>query len=666
MTESAIKPYWASVDSTEIADNILDKVEDYYEFLQMSGRLDLYRRSWTYYYRPQVQGAMLNPVGEQGELTAMVVNNYRNFLSHLETMTTQQEATFEPQATNSDQQSQEQVILAVGLLDYYMREKRIDRYIQKATKESLIGADGFVRVEWDANGGKIYGQTPTGAPVYQGDIKCSNYSILSCIRDVTLTGPNDDDWMVLRDFQNKYTLAAKFPEIADKILEDQPDSLELTKTTLLSYEFLEKSDQIPVYTLLHKATPAMPQGRYTQILTNGTVMMDGPIPYDQMHVYRIAPDEQLGTIFGYTTGYDLLPIQEAQDILYSTVITNQSTHGVQNVLAPKGHDLSVSQIAGGMNLMEYDPKIGKPESLNLTNTPPEIFNFIQMLDKAGETTSGVNSVARGNPESSLKSGAALALIQSQAIQFSMPLQKSYANLVEDVGTGIINILKMFAATPRVAAIVGESNRPYLKSFSGNDLSMINRVTVDMGNPLTKTTSGKVNLAEMLADRNMLENSDQFLQVVTTGNLAPAIEGKQAQLNLIKGENEGLSKGQQQRALITDNHAKHILEHGVVLSSPEARQGSTSPSMQATLAHIQEHLALAQSPGYQAIAAMLGHQIMTPMVQPAPQGAGGVGNMMNATPPVMQDASNVRQPNMPNPPQGADQRSTEIIQGQQSA
>lgn len=662
MNPSAVKPYWASVEPNEIADNILEKVDDYYKYLSMSGRLDLYRRSWSYYYRPRVTGGMLNPVGQQGELTSLSVNHYRNLLLHLETMTVQQRANFEPRATNSDVKSQSQCILAAGLLDYYMREKKLERNVKQGVKDCLIFAEAFVRAEWDATSGDVYGKTPTGAPAYQGDMKYTNYTPLTNVRDYTRDSALADDWNILRNFKNKYTLAAKFPDIADKILEDSIDPIQVYSTTLTDVMGLEESDNIAVYTLLHKPTPALPQGRYTEVLDNGTVLMDGPIPYRETHVYRIAPDEESGTIFGYTVGFDLLPIQEAVDILYSTVITNQSTFGVQNILTPKGHDLSTSQMAGGLNVMEYDPKTGKPEALNLTSTPPEIFNFISQLEALAETLSGVNSVARGNPEASLKSGAALALVQSMAIQFSMGLQQSYAQLVEDIGTGTINILKDFAAVPRVAEITGKSNRPLMKEFSGQDLDSINRVTVDMGNPMTRTTAGKVNLADAFMEKGMISNPDQYIQVVTTGRLEPIIEGKQAQLLLIKAENEGLAEGQAQRAVITDDHAKHILEHGTVLASPEARANGDSPAMQATLAHIQEHISLAQSPGYQMMAQMLGHQVM---VAPAtPQGAPAPGEMMDQAPPVVQQAQGVNLPSMPQPPPGTDERSAEVIQQMQ--
>lgn len=658
-----IDQYWAAAGAKDISNEILDKVENYYKFLSLSGRLDLYRRSWMYYYRPRVTGGRLNPIGEQGELTSLSVNHYRNLLSHLETMTTQQRPAFEPRATNSDEKSQAQVVLASGLLDYYMREKKMERYIKSGTKDSLIFGEAFVRCEWDATGGNVYGKTESGAAVYEGDMKYSNYTPLNCIRDFTLEAATEADWEILRDTQNKYTLAAKYPELADDILDDSMDLLEYAATTTLQAFGYEDSDNIFVYTLLHKPTAALPQGRLTQVLDNGTVLLDGPLPYKKTHVYRIAPDEETGTIFGYTVGFDLLAVQEAIDILYSTVISNQSTFGVQNILVPKGHDISTSQLSGGLNVTEYDPQVGKPEAFNLTSTPPEIFNFITMLERTGETLSGVNSVARGNPEASLKSGAALALVQSMAIQFSQNLQQSYARLVEDVGTGTIEILQDFASVPRVAAIAGKSNRPYMKQFSGADLSQVNRVMVDMGNPLTRTTAGKVNLADSLAERNMIDNPDQYIQVITTGRLEPVIESKQSQLLLIKGENEKLSDGIEQPVLATDNHMQHLLEHAVVTNDPEIRANPNSPVVAATLKHVQEHLDMLKDPNILYIMS-----ILYPNARPAPPPPAppvDPAQMMNPAPPVMQEAAQVNMPNMPSPPAGTDAQSASIIEGQQA-
>lgn len=654
--------YWASAPVTEIADRMLDKVDKYFLYLSQSGRLDLYRRSWNYYYRPQMMSGMLAPVGQQGELTAISVNHYRNLLMHLETMTLSQRVNFEARATNSDVKSQSQVILANSLLDYYMRIKRMERFIKQGVKDGLMLSEGFVRAEWDVTGGEIYGKTATGAPVYQGDIKYSNYTSLGCIRDFTKQSfERKSDWVILRDFANKFDLAAKFQDLREEIISDNTNQLYEARTTVFGFFNIQETDQIAVYTLLHPPTPSMPQGRFTTCLDNGTVMQDGPIPYEDTHVYRIAPDEQSGTIFGYTVAFDLLPIQEALDIVYSTAITNISTFGVQNILMPKGHDISTSQLSGGLNVVEYDPKVGKPEPLNLTSTPPEVYNFATMLENVQQTLAGVDSVTRGDPAAQLKSGSALALVAAQSIQFSMSLQQSYAQLVEDLGTGTIELLQTFAAVPRIAEIAGKSNRPLMKEFTGQDLDSIQRVQVDMGNPITRTTAGKVNLADAFLEKGFVENPDQYIQVVTTGILQPVIEGKQANLLLIKGENEQLAANVPQRALITDNHAKHILEHTTVLANPEIRQDPNNPIVQLTLDHIQEHLNLMQSPGYQMLAPSLGHQVMAP---PQAPGAPSAGGEMNPTPPVAQAAQGVNPPNMPNPPAGASPEDAQTIEQMQ--
>ncbi len=650
--------YWASVPSDEIADNIMDKVNKYYEYVQITGRMGLWKRSYAYYYRALQTGARLNPVGEQGELTAICINDFRNLLLHIETIITQQKAAFQAKATNTDVESMAQCELADALLAYYMSEKRLERNFVQAVKESLIFSEGFVRVEWDANGGEVYGQTETGATIYEGDLKYTNYNPFDVIRDCARTTAAQNPWEILRDFQNKFDLVAKFPDLKEKILNDSIDSLKLAASSSVNIWAFEESDNVPVYTLIHAPTPALPNGRYTTCLENGTVMQDGPIPYTRTHVYRITPDEQVGTIFGFSTAFDLLPLQEASDILHSTVITNQSTMGVQNILVPKGHDLSISQLAGGMNMIECDMKMGEPKALQLTATAPEIFNYIQIIAQKAETVSGIDALTRGNANDAIKagmSGSALALIQSMSIQFNSGLQRSYVRLAEDVGTGSINILKQFASVPRVAEIVGKSKRPLMKEFTGQDLSGVNRVTIDLGNPMTNTVAGKTNMADLFLERGMIENPDQYIQVISTGRLEPVIEGKQAQLLLIKGENEQLAQGVAQRVLATDNHQKHILEHTVILSNPEIRQDPNSPIVVVTLEHIQEHLNMANDPNVQRMMMILHQEAIPPMPIPG----------MGLAPMMGQEPQQPSQPSMPQPPQGADPASQEAIAQQAS-
>lgn len=665
--------YWAAKPGDEIGPELMKKAQDYYEYLLTSGRLDLWRKSYEWYYRPAIKGGKVNSAGESGEYTTITINNYRNLLRHLFTMTTSQRPAFEPRATNTDQKSQAQCILAKGLLEYYLREKKIERFLKLAVEYALCFDEGFNVLYWNATTGKEYGVNPdTGATIYEGDAEIETVMPLDMIRDALRNSAIGHEWKMPRTWKNKFTLSAKYPEFKDKIMSlanSEFKYYDWRRTRIYAYG-KDNTDEIPYYEFRHLPTPALPQGRLVQLVSDDIVLSDGPLPYKDLAVYRIAGGEFFGTPFGYSVAYDLMPVQELYDILHSTVATNQSTYGVQNVYMQKGNAVEVTSLEGGMKLIEGNNETG-PQPLNLTSTPPEIFNYIGSLNQIMETLSAVNSVARGNPESSLgkgASGAAMALVNAQAIQFNAELQESYVELCEDVGTGLLLMLKEFAQVPRVAAIAGKSNRSYMKEFTGQDLDEIERVTVDQGNPMLNTTAGKTNLAEMMIQAGLINEPEQLLQVMTTGKTEPVYENAQANLMNIRGENEDLAEGKTPSVVMIDNHPIHVKEHSVVLASPEARQNPTIVT--ATLDHIMQHIQQ-YSKMSPILAIMLGMppppQPM-PMPQPGQPPAPNTGAPMQAVPavnPVTQEAAKIKPARMPKPPRGTDQGSANIINAQRA-
>jgi hypothetical protein len=661
MNESISDIYWAKKPSDDCVKEILDKVDTYYLYLRSCGRLALWRMSWLYYYRARSTGGSLNKAGINNQFTTMAVNNYKNLLSHVEAITTQQRVAFEPKATNSDHSSQSQVILARTLLDYYMREKKLDDNFSTAVKTCLIFGEAYVTVAWDFDIGNEHGLKEDGkTPAKNGDVKYTNFDPFNVIKDYTNTSSNSDQYYILRTFENKHDIIATQPEDKwDDILSSSTDMAVMQDTIICDYS-INDSEKAVVYTLLHERTPALPAGRLLRCLDNGTVLEDGPLPYERTHVYRISQDNEIGTNYGYTVGNDLMQIQQLFDVLNSTVVTNQTTFGVQNIAISRAANIGLPQMVGSLNLIEYDPDTrggGAPTPLQLTQTAAEVFNYLQSVNGYMENISGINSVVRGNPDASLTSGVALALVQSQAIQFQQPLHKAYVTMIEDVGTGTINLLKVFASTPRIVEICGKSNFPLTRSFTGQDLSNISRVLVDMGSPMSRTAAGRLEIAQQLLNSGLIENPDQFLQVLNTGKLEPAIEGKQAQLLLIKGENEALAANMPVRVLKTDDHAKHILEHTCILSNPNIRTNPDDPIVLATMQHIMEHEAMMNDPFVQRLSAIL-HREVTP--GPMPGDGGGIPGQGGPMDPM---AGAPAQPNAPRPPEGTEPQAAAIIEQQ---
>lgn len=639
------RDYFAALPTNQIGDELLERKDEYYRYLEETGRATLLHRAYETYHRPALKKGQIWRLGRQGEYTWICVNDFRNLIQHRLSMTTNQRPHFEPKAANTDFKSQAQVILARGLLEYYNRIKKMERFTAKATENAIVYGEGFIFSGWNPTKGEEFTKNPeTGQPVFEGDLEFEVFTTFDVIRPVENKNNESPDWVMIRRFANKYDLAAKYEELEDKIVDLNIEERGETGATIHT-DFVHRWNEnkentlIPVYTFFHRRSEALPEGRIVEFSDSDIIYHDGPLPYRNIPLYRIAPSEHEGRIFGYTNSFDMMPIQEALDKLYSTVLSNQAAFGVQNIAIPKGSGIGVSQVAGGLNIIEFDAKLGPPQPLNLTQTPAEIFNFITQLKQDMETIVGVNSVARGNPEQNLKSGSALALVQSMAIQFAQTLQQSYIQLLEDLGTGLIEILQDYATVPRVALIAGKANRSYLKEFKAEDIAEISRVVVDVGNPLNRTLAGRVNLAEQLLQNQMIQTPQQFIEVLSSGRIEPVIESEQAELMLIRAENEDLQEGKPVQALRTDNHQLHIAEHLTVLSSPEARRDP--PLVQSILAHVEQHEFFLSPPLPEQVAGANADQS-----QLAETEEGNIPQQLNATNPVTQQAGTVEQPDQP--------------------
>lgn len=633
--------YFASQPTDRIGQEMMARVNDFYTFVRSSGWFSRMYRSWRAYYglNARTGGARSDQItfgGDEGELSMMKVNHYRNIAQHLLTLTTAQRPAPIPVSTNTDNKSHAQTTLASGLLDYYSREKRVERILRTAAEYAIVFSEGYVKAEWDTSLGQEYGreEVPVNPDkpeegfevrsIREGDLKFSVLTPLDVIKDPYLETYGDTNWVILRSFVNRYELAARHPAYKDAILgktQQQYDAMRFMVKPVISSD-----ENVAVYELWHRKTAAVPEGRYTIAVDASAVLYDGDLPYEDIPLRRICPGDLIGSPSGYTPMFDLLALQEALDALYSAIVTNQTTFGVQNIWVPESANLSYDQLANGLNLIKTSGD-KKPESLNLTHTAPEVFNFIRQLEDSMETLSGVNSTVRGNPEASLKSGSALALVQSQAIQFSSGLQASYAQLVEDVFTDALNILKEFAKTKRVALIVGKYNQHLLKEFTGDDLSSISRVVVESAGSLAKTTSGRMQIAQDLLQNQLIRTPEEYLSVINTGKLEPMTEGQTRQLYLIRQENERLANGIACRALPTDNHILHIKENSTVLDDPELRSSAEAgdPEADAVLSaayqHLLEHVGFAADPALANLISSLGYQ---PIAAPLPpeQAAGG--------------------------------------------
>jgi hypothetical protein len=622
--------YFASLPTEQVGEELVKRVKHYYHLLELNNHLPKIRRAYRMYYGlGDANSSFIREGGEQGELLEIRINHLRSILNHILVLTTQNRPALKATAINSDYSSLADAKLGDSLLDYYFKTRNIEEILKDATELALITGKGYVTMRWNTQRGEEYGVHPdTGAVIYDGDVEAGAKSCLEVAHDIFEERPS---WYIVRELRNKWDLAAQYPELADRIgaLSNADDDASIH----FNHYLVDDDDNIvPHYTFYHAKSPAMPQGRIVEFLDGDLVLMDGPLPYREPPVYSIAPGKIRGTQLGYSPGFDLLAINDALNELHSAILTNQSTFATNNIWVRPGSNVETAQLAGGLNLIESDEK---PEVINLGETRGETFKYAEILQKQMETLSGINDVLRGNPQASLESGSALALVASQALAYNSGLQASFGDLLKYVGNAIIYLLQDYASTPKVATIVGIANRSMLKEFTGENLKGIDRVVVEEVSAVSRTTAGRMQLAENLLNSGLITRPEEYLTLVETGSIEPLLQSRTTETMLVRQENEALRDGDSIVAIMTDLHGDHIRGHKEVLADPEMRK---DPELvMRVLNHIQEHMDLLRSADPALMAVLREQDIPAPA---APQGP------IQGAPPEMSAPQMPNQPSLP--------------------
>ena len=674
--------YWATREGTPIVAAIREQVRRYVRYSEECGLAGLQRHAHRMYYGLDREGDWTNAAcvqfgGEQGENVLLRTNHYRSLVDHIGVLTTGSRPSYSARSMNSDYKSQAQTLIAEGMLDYYLTVKRLETQAVEATWHALRYQEGWMYIGWDARAGDPVsvteaepseeGEQPRPVVEYEGDIESRVFMPRDIARDVTASSVDEMQWIIAHRRVPRWDLAARYPEHRDGIL--QAPEYDTAFDYQAGSQIMRRRAQgemVSVLELWHGKTDAIPDGRFA-LVCGDALLMDGPLPFEELPFVAMMPGTIDGTAFGYCGTIDLLALQEAFDAAMSTVMTNHDAFGRQTLWAQKGSGFKASDLAG-MTLIESEEP---PQVLKLIQAQGECYTLIDLLRASMEAISGINSVARGEPQASLKSGSALALVHAMAVQINAAIQKAYANLFEKMGTMVLSRLKTFAKTKRMAEITGKAERSMLIEFSGDSIKDVQRVVVELGSPVLRTSAGRKELADKWFEASLNTATPmtfpQYMAVMSTGRLEPITQRAQSQrLNIVR-ENEALLDGRVDdvRALVTDDHSAHIQEHLSVLDDPSVRMDNALSAN--TLAHVQEHCNLWVSADPVLLAATGQQAAPAPaMPPPMPMGApmggmpgmpdmGGMGGPQMGIDMSQQpaDVQAVNMPNMPNLPPGTD-------------
>jgi len=674
--------YWADEQDLELLHSKLTGLnEDWYEYLQETGIAYIAQRSYRAYYGSHLNssqdgalfggagGGGIERGGKKGEIAKTKANHFRNVILHAIQLATSTQPAFKSVAVNNDYKSQAQALLSDNIWEYYYKDYALNKLRIDTLETSYISGEAFAFAPWNDAVGDVVIADENGKETFGGDLQYyGNLSTFDVARDVESREANvqKHSWVIVRHRVNKWDLAAEYPDSKDDILGST--NVEDTYNSNLSGEWLRASpeeydsDQIQVFTFLHKKSPSMRQGRATVFVGAG-ILDDGPFDYDKYPLYRVAAANVKDSCLGYSPAFDLIAIQHGLDICTTAVMTNNANNAIQKVWTKKSDPLTTEEIDGDMIHMQSNEK---PEGINLTNSAKETYNLRAELKAEIETLSGINSTVRGQPPASLKSGAALALVVSQAVEFGSMMEASLTEFMEELATDTIINLQTKSKSPRLIEIMGKGNRPFAKEFVGNDISLIRRILAQTVNPLSKTISGRLELARELSERGIIKDPGDYIEVLMTGRVDGITQGTAHEQLALTEENEALQAGEPVSVVKIENHPIHIKEHSTLLYSPIAK--NDAELTKTVLDHIQAHLDQWRTMD-PAMLAVLGIPPMPMgqgpgMVPPqagGPPPAGGPGGPNPEGPPMPPPGMAPDMPTMPNMPPGSPPQAVEAYE-----
>lgn len=636
--------YFAKAPADVIASEIEAKFQDYEMWLDKSGLRYKVQELYSGFYNFDKAGGFKITKNQDGSVSRISVNHYKNLIQRLHSLTTQSKLAFTPRATNSDAKSQLQSDFAKGLLEYYADEKSMNNVLSDAVLMSLIMMESFVYSPWNFNSGEeVAAGNPGENPTREGD---QEYFVLPTFDVARSTTLKNSPYYIIRQRVNRWDLAAQHPEFEKEILNSSLDNNPMSRLyTPFDSDYTGQTDDdvTHIYTLIHDKTTAVPKGRIT-VICGSKVLSDSVMYYKTMPVTRMSSGEVFETIVGDSPATSLLSLQEAIDALSTATLSNNLNFAMQNIWSPTAID--IQNISQGQNLVI---SAQKPEALQLTESSKETYNQIDSLKSDQQLLSGINATTRGNPDASIKTAGGQALALAQAVQFVDAIQKNYAKVAGDVGTITIHNLQKFCKIPRLAYLGGQSRASYVKEFTADDIDKVDRVSVDLGSPLVQNVSGRYQMIQEWTQQGMITDPKVALNFLRTGEIDSATEDDFKDKILIREENEQIRKGIAPTVIAFDIHPEHIIKHKAMANDPAIRENPQI--LQVLLTHIQQHLDQ-QKMLDPDLAAILGMQPLPSQTMPPPGPPPGPGG----PPPQM---------NLPNPPHGTPPQDQQALADQQA-
>lgn len=551
---------------------------------------------------------------------------------------------FQGVASNNDVASLSQVNITNKLIDYSLREARLDAKAYSAVEADRYFGQGYLWLTWDVHGGNMVpGKVPstdeeTGEPVMwadeagepqpvmvdtqvrSGTIRLKRLFPWQVISEIFVDEPA---WFIVKEAVSKFELAAQFPELAAKILAVDNFNGDLDRELFAFNAGIATTDLVIVRHFYHKNCAAVPGGRHAVMLDDIT-LEDNPCPLDEdMPVFPMCTMRYFGTMLGYPEVSDLVSQQEVLDDVLSQVVNNLMKFGNESLWAENGVEWDQDKIAEGGGFFTLGQGQKPPQAIQWAAMPEIAKYLLEYLPGVMNQVSGLNATVLGKPEGNVQSGTAMALLVNVAERYQHATQAAYDDLLHRVANGALEFIRNNAENGYAIEVAGVGNQPFMKYFKNEQIRSVRRVQVVRANPLMSTFPVRKDVFDSIRDLPK-DQKRQAIELLMTGNMDAFTEDDDTQTFLIRWENEQMYEGMLVAAMADDDHRLHNLSHRTARDKLRCQLPSDDPQIEQqrvdAIALINQHM-LDHVMKWLQLDPTLGASVGVPPAQMMPGGGG---------------------------------------------
>lgn len=547
--------YWATLPARELAPLVSQRFRDWRRYCRDAGHTKkalgglLYYHGWN---RIRDRASELGLKSGTYDYIHMVVNEVRQGVQRVLAMLASRTPRMEPVAASTSAGAREETIKAREVLQHVARLHQTASLHAEVRKLAFLMGEAYRLCLWNGAKGKPLAATmsESGDPLpvaHEGDFDNSVCSILDVARDPTVRSWEKVPWVVVRTYENKHELAARYPELAAQIrglsFKGSSNDDEFTEDVLgvvVRNSSAFNGDTIPVYNLYHVAGNAVPGGIAFTCLSD-SIWLGEPTsnpyanteqpPHAHLPVKRLAPDTMWGTTLGDTNVFDTLGLSDATNILWSTQVTNLTRWGIGILGVPKGAGLSKDTLGNGASYIEYAPvpgahNGGMPTPLQPPTAPQEMAKVLEAFRGLLAQGLGLNDVAMGQLPFAGMPAALVAQLIEQAHQYQDAFYNAIVRFESDCATHELNCLKRFAQSSRTYEVPTDSKGWAQREYTGEDLNSVSRVAFEPVPPIANSLAGKQMQLETMMKMAQAQGPLTFPDIVefyATGTLPPALK-----------------------------------------------------------------------------------------------------------------------------------------------